>query len=426
MYKIKKLENNKYQITISADKQTWEKYVDHAYEENKEKFNIEGFRKGKAPRAIIEKNYGASVFYDDALDHLFAHEYSEALASEKDIEPVSNPEIKIDKFDEDGIVLIAEVQSMPDVKLGAYKGLTIEKAKGEVSEKDVEKELEQARERQARYVEVDREAKEGDYVVIDFTGYTDNKAFDGGAAQDYRLKLGSHTFIEGFEDQLVGLKKDDKKDVKVTFPVDYFSDELKGKDAIFDVTVKKVEEKTLPPLDDEFASNISEFETLAEYKADIKKHLEENLQARLKREDENKIIETIVASSEVEIPDVLVERQLDSFIDDFSMRLSYQGFKLDDYLKQANISLEDLRNERREQAKEVVKTRLVLEAIVKQENLDVTDAELDEKLTETAQKYGKTLEEYKKNLGDRNIAYIQNDILMNKLITLLTNGNTLK
>ncbi len=426
MYKIKKLENNKYQITISADKQTWEKYVDHAYEENKEKFNIEGFRKGKAPRAIIEKNYGASVFYDDALDHLFAHEYSEALASEKDIEPVSNPEIKIDKFDEDGIVLIAEVQSMPDVKLGAYKGLTIEKAKGEVSEKDVEKELEQARERQARYVEVDREAKEGDYVVIDFTGYTDNKAFDGGAAQDYRLKLGSHTFIEGFEDQLVGLKKDDKKDVKVTFPVDYFSDELKGKDAIFDVTVKKVEEKTLPPLDDEFASNISEFETLAEYKADIKKHLEENLQARLKREDENKIIETIVASSEVEIPDVLVERQLDSFIDDFSMRLSYQGFKLDDYLKQANISLEDLRNERREQAKEVVKTRLVLEAIVKQENLDVTDAELDEKLTETAQKYGKTLEEYKKNLGDRNIAYIQNDILMTKLITLLTNGNTLK
>ncbi len=426
MYKIKKLENNKYQITISADKQIWEKYVDHAYEENKEKFNIEGFRKGKAPRAIIEKNYGASVFYDDALDHLFAHEYSEALASEKDIEPVSNPEIKIDKFDEDGIVLIAEVQSMPDVKLGAYKGLTIEKAKGEVSEKDVEKELEQARERQARYVEVDREAKEGDYVVIDFTGYTDNKAFDGGAAQDYRLKLGSHTFIEGFEDQLVGLKKDDKKDVKVTFPVDYFSDELKGKDAIFDVTVKKVEEKTLPPLDDEFASNISEFETLAEYKADIKKHLEENLQARLKREDENKIIETIVASSEVEIPDVLVERQLDSFIDDFSMRLSYQGFKLDDYLKQANISLEDLRNERREQAKEVVKTRLVLEAIVKQENLDVTDAELDEKLTETAQKYGKTLEEYKKNLGDRNIAYIQNDILMNKLITLLTNGNTLK
>mgnify|MGYP001852999124 FL=1 len=263
-------------------------------------------------------------------------------------------------------------------------------------------------------------------MVIDFTGYTDNKAFDGGAAQDYRLKLGSHTFIEGFEDQLVGLKKDDKKDVKVTFPVDYFSDELKGKDAIFDVTVKKVEEKTLPPLDDEFASNISEFETLAEYKADIKKHLEENLQARLKREDENKIIETIVASSEVEIPDVLVERQLDSFIDDFSMRLSYQGFKLDDYLKQANISLEDLRNERREQAKEVVKTRLVLEAIVKQENLDVTDAELDEKLTETAQKYGKTLEEYKKNLGDRNIAYIQNDILMNKLITLLTNGNTLK
>ena len=425
MYTIKKLENNKYQITITADKQTWEKYVDHAYEENKEKFNIEGFRKGKAPRAIIEKNYGASVFYDDALDHLFAHEYTEALTSDKDIEPVSNPEIKIDKFDEDGIVLIAEVQSMPEVKLGQYKGLTIKKATGTVTDEEVDKELNQSRERQARYVEVERESKDGDYVVIDFTGYTDNKAFEGGAAQDYRLKLGSHTFIEGFEDQLVGLKKGDKKDVKVTFPVDYFSEDLKGKDAIFDVTVKKVEEKTLPPLDDEFASNVSEFETLADYKADIRKHLEENLQARLKREDENNIIETIVKSSEVEIPDVLVERQLDSFIEDFSMRLSYQGYKLEDYLKQANVTEEELREERREQAKDVVKTRLVLETIVKQEKLDVTDKELDEKLAETAQKYGKTLEEYKKNLGDRNIAYIQNDILMQKLLSLLTNSNTL-
>lgn len=425
MYTIKKLENNKYQITITADKQTWEKYVDHAYEENKEKFNIEGFRKGKAPRAIIEKNYGASVFYDDALDHLFAHEYTEALASDKDIEPVSNPEIKIDKFDEDGIVLIAEVQSMPEVKLGQYKGLTIKKATGTVTDEEVDKELNQSRERQARYVEVERESKDGDYVVIDFTGYTDNKAFEGGAAQDYRLKLGSHTFIEGFEDQLVGHKKGDKKDVKVTFPVDYFSEDLKGKDAIFDVTVKKVEEKTLPPLDDEFASNVSEFETLADYKADIRKHLEENLQARLKREDENNIIETIVKSSEVEIPDVLVERQLDSFIEDFSMRLSYQGYKLEDYLKQANVTEEELREERREQAKDVVKTRLVLETIVKQEKLDVTDKELDEKLAETAQKYGKTLEEYKKNLGDRNIAYIQNDILMQKLLSLLTNSNTL-
>ena len=292
-------------------------------------------------------------------------------------------------------------------------------------DEEVDKELNQSRERQARYVEVERESKDGDYVVIDFTGYTDNKAFEGGAAQDYRLKLGSHTFIEGFEDQLVGLKKGDKKDVKVTFPVDYFSEDLKGKDAIFDVTVKKVEEKTLPPLDDEFASNVSEFETLADYKADIRKHLEENLQARLKREDENNIIETIVKSSEVEIPDVLVERQLDSFIEDFSMRLSYQGYKLEDYLKQANVTEEELREERREQAKDVVKTRLVLETIVKQEKLDVTDKELDEKLAETAQKYGKTLEEYKKNLGDRNIAYIQNDILMQKLLSLLTNSNTL-
>lgn len=425
MYTVKKLENNKYEITISASKEEWEHYVNHAYEENKGKFNIEGFRKGKAPRAIIEKNYGASVFYDDAIDHLFAHEYNDALINETQIEPVANPEIRIDKFDDNGIVLIAVVQSMPEVKLGDYKGLTVKKATGEVKEEQIEKELNQARERQARYVEVEREAQNDDYTVIDFVGYVDGKEFDGGKAENYRLKLGSKTFIEGFEDQVVGMKKGEIKDVYVTFPAEYFSEQLKGKPAVFKVTLNKVEEKQLPELNDEFASNISEFETLEEYKADIKKHLEENLQARLKRENENNLIEAVVKASEVEIPEVMVERQLDMFMDDFSMRLSYQGYRLEDYLTQMNMSLEDLRNERRDQAKETVKTRLVLEAVVKAENLDVTEEELNAKLKETADKYKKSVEDYKKSLGDKNIAYIQNDILMNKLLTLLTENNTL-
>ncbi len=425
MYTAKKLDKNKYQITISASKEEWESYVNNAYEENKNKFNIEGFRKGKAPRAIIEKNYGSTVFYDDAIDHLFSHEYSNALMNEKDIEPIDNPEIRIDKFDDNGIVIIAEVQCMPDVKLGAYKGLTINKAKGEVTDEQVEKELNQARERQARYVEVERQAKDGDYAVIDFVGYVNGKEFEGGKAENYRLKLGSKTFIEGFEDQVIGMKKGETKDVNVKFPDEYFSDELKGKDATFKVTLNKVEEKQLPELDDEFASNVSEFETLEDYKKDIRKHLQENLEARLKREDDNNIIETIVKSSEVEIPQVLVEKQLDMFVDDFKMRLSYQGYKLEDYLKQVNMTMQQLRDERREQAKEVVKTRLVLEAIVKQEKLEVTEEELDAKLKETADKYNKSLEDYKKSLGDRNIAYYQNDILMNKLLTLLTENNTL-
>lgn len=425
MYTVKKLEKNKYEITISVSKEDWEKYVDHSYEENKGKFNIEGFRKGKAPRAIIEKNYGASVFYDDALDHLFSQEYGEVLMNEKDIEPVANPEIRIDKFDDNGIVIIAEVQGIPDVKLGDYKGLIIKKATGEVTEEEVEKELNQARERQARYVEVQREAKDGDFVVIDFVGSVDGKEFEGGKASDYRLKLGSKTFIEGFEDQVIGMKAGETKDVNVTFPAEYFSEELKGKPAVFVVTVKKVEEKQLPELNDEFASNISEFETLEEYKADLKKHLQENLELKLKRENENNIIETIVKSSEVEIPEVMVERQIDMFIEDFSMRLSYQGYKVEDYLSQMNMTMEQLRAERKEQAKETVKTRLVLEAIVKKENLDVTEEELNAKLKETADKYKKSVDDYKKNLGDRNIAYIQNDILMNKLLKLLTENNKL-
>lgn len=425
MYTSKKLDKNMYEITISVSKDEFEKYVEHSYEENKGKFNIEGFRKGKAPRAMIEKNYGLTVFYDDAIDHLFSHEYSDALAKETEIVPVANPEIRIDKFDDNGIVLVAKVQSVPDVKLGAYKGLEIKKATGEVKDEQIEKEINQARERQARYVEVEREARDGDYAVIDFTGFVDGKEFEGGKAENYRLKLGSHTFIEGFEDQVVGMKVNEEKDVKVTFPQEYFSEALKGKPAVFKVKLHKVEEKVLPDVDDEFASNVSEFETLADYKADIKKHLQENLDARLKREDENNIIEAVVKASEVEIPDVMVENQLDMFIQDFATRLSYQGFKLEDYLTQMNMSEKDLRDERREQAKETVKTRLVLEEIVKQEKLDVTDEELDKKLSEMADKYKKSLDEYKKSLGERNIAYFKNDILMNKLLKLLTESNKL-
>ena len=425
MYTAKKLDRNVYEITISVSKDEFEKYVEHSYEENKGKFSIEGFRKGKAPRAIIEKNYGSTVFYDDAIDHLFSHEYTNALDNEKEIVPVAHPEIRIDKFDDDGIVLVATVQSIPDVKLGAYKGLEIKKATGEVTDEQVEKELNQARERQARYVEIEREAKDSDFVVIDFTGFVDGKEFEGGKAEDYRLKLGSHTFIEGFEDQVVGMKVGEERDVNVTFPEEYFSENLKGKKAVFKVKLNKVEEKVLPEVDDEFASNVSEFETLAEYKADIRKHLQENLDAKLKREDENSIIETIVKSSEIEIPEVMVENQLDEFIQDFGMRLSYQGYKLEDYLSQMKLTEKDLRDERREQATETVKTRLVLEEIVKQEKLDVTDAELDEKLKTTAEKYHKSLEEYKNNLGERNISYMKNDILMNKLLTLLTENNKL-
>lgn len=425
MYTAKKLEKNQYEIKITLTHDEWESYVEKSYEKNKGKFNIEGFRKGKAPRRVIEKNYGENVFYDDALNDAFTAEYHNALDNEKDIEPIANPDIKIDKFDEDGLVLTAIVDVTPEVKLGAYKGLTVKKATGEVDEQKVEKELNQVRERQARFVSVEREAKDGDYVVIDFEGSVDGVKFEGGSAKDYRLGLGSHTFIEGFEDQIVGMKIGEERDINVVFPEDYQAENLKGKPAVFKITLNKVEEKQLPELNDEFASNVSEFETLEEYKQDIRKHLEENLKARLQREDENSLIEAVVKGSEVEVPNVLVERQLDMFVQDFEYRLAYQGIKLDDYLKYANVTIEQLRDERREQATETVKTRLVLEALVKAENLEVTQEELDEKLNESATKYKKSLEDYKKSMGEKHIAYVENDILMKKLLKLLTENNTL-
>ncbi|MBQ3493913.1 MAG: trigger factor, partial [Clostridia bacterium] len=282
-----------------------------------------------------------------------------------------------------------------------------------------------ARERQARFVEVEREAKNGDFVVIDFSGSVDGVKFDGGTAEDYRLELGSHTFIEGFEDQLVGMKVGETKDVNVTFPEEYHAENLKGKPAVFECKLKKVEEKQLPELNDEFASNVSDFETLDEYKADIRKHLEENLKMRLERENENNLIEAVVKGSTVEVPEVLVERQLDMFMQDFSYRLAYQGIKFEDYLKYANVTEKELRDERREQATETAKTRLVLEALVKKEGLEVSAEELDAKLLESATKYKKSLEDYKKSMGEKNIAYVENDILMKKLLKLLTENNKL-
>ena len=293
MYTAKKLDKNKYQITISASKEEWENYVNHAYEENKNKFNIEGFRKGKAPRAIIEKNYGSTVFYDDAIDHLFSHEYSNALMNEKDIEPIDNPEIRIDKFDDNGIVIIAEVQCMPEVKLGAYKGLTISKAKGEVTDEQVEKELNQARERQARYVEVEREAKDGDYAVIDFVGYVNGKEFEGGKAENYRLKLGSKTFIEGFEDQVIGMKKGETKDVNVKFPDEYHDEKLKGQKATFKIKINEIKERKMPELNDEFAQKVGNFKTVDELKADIQKYLDQQKERTNKTNSENQLFKTV-------------------------------------------------------------------------------------------------------------------------------------
>ncbi len=425
MYTAEKIEDDKFKIKISLTADEWNSYVNEAYEQNKGKFSVQGFRKGKVPKKVIEQNYGADIFFDDALQLAFSKEYGDMLSKELQIQPVDHPDVKLEKFDSDGLVLDVTVQSIPEVKLGNYKGLEISKAKGEVKEEQVQDEINQARERNARFVEVQREAKLGDFVTIDFSGSVDGVKFPGGEAKDYRLELGSKSFIEGFEDQIVGMKIGETKVINVKFPDDYHAENLKGKPADFEIKLNKIEEKQLPELNDEFASNVSEFETLKEYEDDIKKHLEESLQERLERETENNIIKEIVKNATVKIPDCMVESQLDAYMKDMETRLSYQGLKLEDYCSYMNTSVDNIRKENREHAVETVKTRLVIEKIIDVENLKVTDKELDEKLSEVAEKYKKSLEDYKKSLSEKQLIYFENDILMDKLVKFLKENNKL-
>ena len=342
-----------------------------------------------------------------------------------EIEPIAQPDVRIEKFEKSGIVLVASAPLMPEVELGSYTGLTVERGKEKVKKSDVEAELKAVAERQARFVESTKPAELGDFATIDFAGSVDGEIFEGGTAQGYRLELGSHSFIDNFEDQLVGTTVGEEKDVNVTFPENYHEKSLAGKKAVFKVVVQKIEKKEIPEITDEFAANVSEFENLEDYKKDIETRLSQKLEQEKERKVENDLLEKIVEASKVEIPEILIERQLDIFIRDLETRLSFQGLKLEEYLDYVGTNVSDLRKERREQAEQTVKTRLVLEALVKKENMVVSEEELDSALKETAEKYKKTVEEYKKSLDDRTIAYYQNDILMKKLLDFLKSNNNI-
>ena len=424
-YKIRSKEKNNLEVEIVISEKKWEESLQKAYEETKNKYSVQGFRKGKAPRKVIEKQYGESVFFDYALEIAFADEYNEFLDKNLEIEPIAQPDVRIEKFEKSGIVLVASAPLMPEVELGSYTGLTVERGKEKVKKADVEAELKSVAERQARFVESTKPAELGDFATIDFAGSVDGEIFEGGTAQGYRLELGSHSFIDNFEDQLVGTTVGEEKDVNVTFPENYHEKSLAGKKAVFKVVVQKIEKKEIPEITDEFAANVSEFENLEDYKKDIEKRLSQKLEQEKERKVENDLLEKIVEASKVEIPEILVERQLDIFIRDLETRLSFQGLKLEEYLDYVGTNVSDLRKERREQAEQTVKTRLVLEALVKKENMVVSEEELDSALKETAEKYKKTVEEYKKSLDDRTISYYQNDILMKKLLDFLKSNNNI-
>ena len=423
-YTIEKLEKSRVKFSFDVDAETFGKAVVAAYNKTKHKYSVPGFRKGHVPMKVIEGMYGREVFFEDAMDIVIPEVYSEALDKEHDIEVVSQPELESFDFKEDGgVTFVLTTAVRPEVKLGKYKGLSLERKVEKVTAKQVDEEMENARDKQARIIDIDEAAKNGDIVNIDFVGSVDGVKFDGGSAQDYDLTLGSGSFIPGFEDQLVGAKKGDKVDVKVTFPEDYHAAELKGKEALFECTVNAVKRKELPALDDDFAKEISEFDTLAEYKEDVKNKLMKDAEMRADREYEDALVQAVVDGAEVEIPQAMIDQEAEDMAKEFEYRLSYQGIKLADYLGYINMTREQLLDEYKEQAAKSVKVRLVMEEIVKREEMKFEQDELDAKVAEMAERSGQDVETFKKGLGREHYDYLANQILSDKLMAMLREEN---
>ena len=412
-------------FTLTAEE--WDASLNKAYLKNKSKFNIPGFRKGHATRKMIEKLYGEGVFFDDAFNDAFGEAYMKALNEHEEIFPVDDPKVDIDGMDDKGIKFHAIVTVKPEVTLGEYKGIKVDKVEYNVTADDVNAEIDRARKQASRKVEVEGKAVEnGDIVNLDYSGSVDGIKFEGGTASNQELTIGSHAFIPGFEEQMVGMTVGETRDLKVPFPSDYHAKELAGKDSVFTVTVNKILKEEMPELNDEFAKDVSKFDTFAEYKADVEKRLQEANDRRANAENENALIEAVTAGSTVEIPQCMIDSQIDYLVRDMEYRLMYmyQGMKLEDYLKYTGSNMEELRKSKTEEAKRDVKIRLVLEAIVKAENLDVTDAELDAELARIAESAGKSVEEYRKGVDERQLSYIKNDLLMKKLVEFLKANNT--
>ena len=386
-----KLENGKVCLEIQVEKPEFDDAMEKAYLKNKSKIAIPGFRKGKAPRAMIERMYGSGVFTEDAINIAYPVAY-EAAVKESGIEPVDYPEVELVDINDDGFVMKTTVTVKPEVKLGKYKGVEAEKPPVSVTKKDVDAEINFMREKGARLVTVERAAKDGDTVVIDYEGFKDGVAFDGGKGENHSLKLGSNQFIPGFEAQLVGKSAGEECEVNVTFPEQYHSEDLAGKDATFKVKVHEVKETELPELDDEFAKDVSEFETLEDLKKDIKKKLTDTREKMANDAFEAAVMNVVVSKMKVEVPEVMVESQLDNICNDFAQRLQMQGITLDKYLEMMQSNMDDFRANFRDQALEQVKSRLALEAIAKAEKIEPTDEDVEAEYTKLAEQYNMPVE----------------------------------
>ena len=424
-YTSKAAEKSTVKFTIKFDAEEWQAAQQKAYLKTRGRFAINGFRKGKAPKHVIENVYGKGVFFDEALNALFAEHYPTVIAKSADkYAVVGDPDVSVEKLDDEGVTLVAVAPVKPEVKISNYKGMKIQKFEYTVKDEEVDAEVARVQDRNARKVDVtDRAAANGDIVNIDFVGTVDGVKFDGGEAEGFDLTLGSGQFIPGFEDQVVGMNIGEKKDVNVTFPENYQAEALKGKPAVFAVTLNKIQGKELPELTDEFIKEATGSETIADYKAKTRERLQSQADRRANDRTENSILEAIAANTEVEIPQAMIEREIDALVQKFEYQLMYQGLKLQDYLDFLKTTNEEFRKNYAEQAEKNVKSQLIIGQLIQDEKIEATEEEVDAKVAEQAASVNKTAEEYKKNMDPRQFDYIRNDIIITKLFDLLQANN---
>ena len=417
---VEKLEKNLAKLTVEVSAEDFKAAIKKAYNKTKNRFAIPGFRKGKASQAVIEKMYGEAVFYEDAADEAINSTYAEAM-KESGLDIVSRPEITVEQIGKDqAFIYSALVAVKPEVTLGEYKGVEVEKADAAVTAEDVEAELKRVQEQNARLLTVeDRPVADGDQTVIDFEGFVDGKGFEGGKAEDYPLTIGSHSFIDTFEEQLIGKNIGEECEVNVTFPTEYHAAELAGKPAMFKVTVKEIKVKELPALDDEFASEVSEFDTLDEYKQDIEKKLQERKEKAAASQNEDRVVAKVVENASMEIPEKMIDAQVDNMLRETAQRMQSQGLSMDLYMKYTGMTADQMKDQMRPEAVKRIQTRLVLEAVVKAENIETSEEKLDEEIAKMAEAYKMEADKLKSYMTDSDKDQMKQDLAVQAAVDLL-------
>ncbi len=417
---VENLEKNMAKLTIEVPASEFEKALQSAYNKQKKSISVPGFRKGKVPRQMVEKMYGAEIFYEDAANELIPTAYEEELKN-CDLEIVSRPTVDIVQIKKgENFIFTAEVAVKPEVTLGEYKGMEVDKTSTHVTQKEVEAKIKEEAEKNARTVTVEgRPVQDGDEVILDFEGFVDGVAFEGGKGENYPLTIGSGSFIPGFEEQLVGVEAEKEVEVKVTFPEEYHAEELKGKDAVFKCTVHEIKEKQIPEIDDEFAAEVSEFDTLDEYKADVKAKIKEQKENEGKQKKEDQAVEKAVANATMEIPEAMIDEQVRQMVNEFAQNMQYQGISFEQYCQITGMTLEKVQEETRPQAVKRIETRLVLEAIAKAENIEVTEERLDEEIQKMAESYNMEADKLKELMGEEEKKQMKEDIAVQDAVTFL-------